>query len=51
MALRVFWEVAENMQDVDFYSIMCNEATGLKNVSELVVCLCWVYDELEAYDE
>ena len=51
MALRVLREVAENIQNVDFYSIMCDEATDVKNVSELVVCLTWVVDELEAHDE
>ena len=51
MALRVLREVAENIQNVDFYWIMCDEATDVKNVSELVVCLCWVDDELEAHDE
>ena len=43
--------MAEIIQDVHFYSIMCDEATDVKNVSELVVCLCWVDDELEAHDE
>ena len=51
MALRVLREVAENIQDFDFYSIMCDEATDVKNVSELAVCLRWVDDELEAHDE
>ena len=51
MALRVLRKVAENIQNVDFYSIMCDEATDVKNVSELVVCLTWVDDELEAHDE
>ena len=51
MALRVLREVAENIQDVDFYSIMCDEATDVKNVSELVVCLRWVDNELEPHDE
>ena len=51
MALRVLREVAENIQDVDFYSIMCDEATDVKNVSELVVCLRWVGNELEPHDE
>ena len=51
MALRVPREVAENIQDVDFYSIMCDEATDVKNVSELVVCLRWVDEEWEAHDE
>ena len=43
--------MAGNIQDVDFYSIMCDEATDIKNVSELVVCLRWVDNELEAPDE
>ena len=30
---------------------MCDEATDVKNVSELVVCLRRVDDELEAHDE
>ena len=51
MALRVLREVAENIQDFDFYSIMCDEATDVKNVSELVVCLRWVGNELEPHDE
>ena len=44
MALRVLREVAENIQDVDFCAIMCDEAIDLKNVSELGVCLRWVDD-------
>ena len=39
MSLRDFREVAKNIQDVDFYSIMCDEATDVKNVSDLAVCL------------
>ena len=30
---------------------MCDEATDVKNVSELVVCLHWMDDKLEAHDE
>ena len=51
MAIRILWEVAENIQNVDFYSIMCDEATDVKNVSKLAVRLRWVDDELEAHDE
>ena len=51
MALRVLRDVEENIRDVDFYSIMCDEANDVKNISELVVCLGWVDDELEAHDE
>ena len=53
IVLRVLQEVAENIQDinVDFYAIMCDEATYFLNVSELVLCLRWVDNELEAHDE
>ena len=37
MVLRVLQEVAENIQNVDFSSKMCHEATDVKNVSELAV--------------
>ena len=51
MVLRVLLqEVAENIQNVDFYLIMCNEATDVKNISELVVCLRWVDNEMEVHD-
>ena len=50
MALRVLREVAENIHGVNFYLIICDEATDVKNVSELVVCLHWVDDELETHD-
>ena len=51
MALRVLRELADDIQDINFYLIMCDEATDVKNVSELAVCLRWVDDELEAHDE
>ena len=51
MAIRVIRTVAENIQNIDFYSIMCHEATDVKNASELVVCLRWVDDKLEAHDK
>ena len=37
MALKVLREVAQNIQDVDFYSIIYTEATNVKDVSELAV--------------
>ena len=51
MAIRVLQEVAENIQNVDFYSIICDEATDVKDVCELAVPLGWVDDKLEAHDE
>ena len=31
--------------------MMCDEATDVKNVSQLVVCLRWVDENLNAHDE
>ena len=41
--------MAEYIQDVAFYLIMCDEATDVKNVSGIIPCLRWVDDELEAH--
>ena len=51
MALQVLREVAQNIQSADFYSIMGDEATDISNVSQLVICLRWVDDDLVAHDE
>ena len=49
--MGVLLEVTDNIQGVDFYVIMCSEATDVKNISEFVMCLRWVDNELEAYDD
>ena len=51
MGLKILREIAYNVREADFYSIMCDEATDVANVSQLVVCLRWVDDELNAHDE
>ena len=51
MALRILRDVARNIRDSDFCSMMCDEATDVGNVSQLVVCLRWVDDDLIAHDE
>ena len=51
MALQVLREVAQNIQSADFYSIMGDEATDISNVSQLVICLRWIDDDLVAHDE
>ena len=51
MALKILREIATNLQDSDFFTMMCNEATDVKNVSQLVVCLRWVDENLNAHDE
>ena len=51
MALKILRKIAYNVREADFYLIMCDEATDVANVSQLVVCLQWVDDELNAYNE
>ena len=49
MALKILREIAYNVREADFCSIMCEEATDVANVSQLVVCLRWVDDERRVY--
>ena len=51
MARKILKEIAYNVREADFYSIMCDEATDVANVSQFVVCLRWVDDELNSHDE
>jgi hypothetical protein len=51
MALQVLRDIAKNINAADFYTMMCDEATDVANVSQLVVCLRWVDNELVAHDE
>ena len=51
MAMEILRDIAKNIRDADFYSMMCDEATDVSNSSQLVVCLRWVDDDLVAHDE
>ena len=51
MALKILREIVANIQDTDFFSMMGDEATDTKNVSELVICLRWVDENLDAHDK
>ena len=39
LALKILREIAKNLQDSDFYSLMSDEATEISNVSQLVICM------------
>ena len=51
MALRVLREIAAHIRNADFYCIMVDEATDVSNVSQLVLCIRWVDDELVPHEE
>ena len=48
MALNILWDIAKNIRDGDFFSPMCDEATYVAYTSQLVVCIQWVDDNLNA---
>ena len=49
--MQILQDIAENLHQVDFYSLMCDETTDISNTSQLVICLHWVDDELNAHNE
>ena len=51
MALKILREIATNLQDSDFFTMMCDEATDVKNVSQVVVCLHWIDENINAHNE
>ena len=51
VALKILREIAYSVREADSYLIMCDAATDVAHVSQLVVCLRWVDDELNAHDE
>lgn len=51
MALRILREIAGNIGSAEFFTIMADEATDVANVSQLVLCIRWVDDELNTYED
>ena len=49
MALKILREIATNLQDSNFFTMMCDEATDVKYFSQLVVCLHLVDKNLNAH--
>ena len=51
MALQVLKEVASSLQSSEFYSVLADETADSSNKEQLVVCIRWVDDKLEAHEE
>ena len=51
MALSILREIASDVGNSDFFTMMCDEATDVSNVSQLVICLRWVDEDLVVHDE
>ena len=51
MALKILRDVAAEIRNAEFYTIMVDEATDVSNVSQLVLCLRWVDSDLNPHEE
>ena len=51
MALRVLRKVSANLQNASFYTVMLDETTDVANVEQVVVCLRWVSERFEVYED
>lgn len=51
MALQVLREIACNLHNTPFYTIMADETTDSSNKEQFVVCIRWVDDELDIHED
>jgi len=51
MALKVLREIASEIQSAEFYAIMVDESSDAANTEQLVLCVRWVDDDLNAHEE
>ena len=51
MALEILRDIATNLQNAPFFTIMADEATDSANKEELVLCFRWVDNILEVHEE
>ena len=51
MALKVLREIASNLQNTPFYTVMADETTDSSNDEQVVVCLRWADDSLQVHED
>ena len=51
MALGMMRKVATNLQRAEIFVIMADETADVSNTEQLVICLRWVDDDLQAHEE
>ena len=49
MALNILRKIARNIQQAQFYSVMGDEAAGISNREQLILCIRWVNDDLQVH--
>ena len=51
MAKMVFRDLTSSIQSAPFISIMIDETTDESNKKQVVICFCWVDDELDVHED
>ena len=51
MALSIVREIASNIYQSTFFCVMCDECTDSSNREQVVICIRWIDDQLEAQEE
>ena len=51
MAHQVLREIGAEIRGAEFFSIMVDEATDVSNISQLTLCIRWVDDLLNCYED
>ena len=51
MALKILRDISSDIHNADFYTIMVDEATDISNTSQMVLCIRWVRDDLEPWED
>ena len=51
MALEILRNIAGDLQNASFFTVMADECTDSANKEELVLCFRWVDDHLEVHEE
>ena len=51
MAFNMLRKVARNIQQEKFYSVMGDETADTSNKEQLVLCILWVDDDLQAHED
>ena len=51
MALKIIQDIAKDINNSIFYTIITDEVTDASNHEQFVICLCWVDQFLEVHED
>ena len=51
MALHIRLDIAHSLHSTAYFTVMVDECTHMSNNEQLIICFCWVDDELQVHEE